>query len=267
MGVPKTDEEWIDYLDAMKKTPLQTYTTEHCPVPAHINRTIDHTLLSESATEEQVHALCDEAKKHQFASVCVRLPHVAHAAQHLKGNCGVEVACVIGFPGGMDETEAKVKETKEALELGASELDMVMKYPLISKEKYVEIFEDIKAVREAAPKPVTLKVILETSQLYREQIVSGVLVSCMAGADYVKTSTGFNGPGANMEFVKLMHTAVGLAGTGCKVKASGGIRSAKECVDMLKAGALRIGTSSGVKIMEQLDEGELLEQGVGHTVY
>ncbi|RJE24841.1 methyltransferase activity [Aspergillus sclerotialis] len=265
MDIPRDNQEWINWIEALKKKLPESFAAHHAPVPALVNRNIDHTLLSESATEEQVDILCDEAKEREFASVCVRLRHVAHAAQLLKDFSGVDVACVIAFPGGMDETSAKVKETKEALAFGASELDMVMKYPLLKEQKYVEVFQDIMAVREAAPKPVTLKVILETSQLNRDQIIAGAMIASMAGADYVKTSTGFNGRGATVENVELMRAVADLTGKGSRVKASGGIRTADDCVKMLKAGAERIGTSSGVKIMEQLDHGELLEQGKRKT--
>ena len=266
MDIPRDNQEWISYIETLKKKLPESVAARHAPVPALVNRTIDHTLLSESATEEQIDTLCDEAKEREFASVCVRLRHVAHAAQQLKDFRCVDVACVIGFPGGMDETSAKVKETKEALALGASELDMVMKYPLLKEGKYVEVFQDVMAVREAAPKPVKLKVILETSQLSRDQIVAGAVIACVAGAEYVKTSTGFNGEGATRENVEIMRAVVDLTGKG-KVKASGGIRTADDCLKMLKAGAERIGASSGVKFMEQLDHGELLEQGTGHAVY
>lgn len=267
MHIPQDNQEWINYIETLKEKLPNSAVARHAPAPAHVRRTIDHTLLSESATEEQIDILCAEAKVYRFATVCVRLRHVYHAAQQVKDAEGVAVACVVGFPGGMDDSSAKEQEAKEAVQLGASELDMVMKYPLLKEQRYVEVFHDIVAVRNAAPKPVQLKVILETSQLSREQIVAGAIIACLAGADYVKTSTGFNGEGATVENVELMRAVVDLMGMGCRVKASGGIRSAGDCEKMLKAGAERIGTSSGVKIIEQMDQGELKEQRPEHAVY
>lgn len=267
MDIPRNNQEWINYIETLKGKLPNSVTAHHAPGSAQVHRTIDHTLLSESAAEEQIDTLCAEAKEYRFASVCVRLRHVYHAAQQVKNTEAVAVACVVGFPGGMDDSSAKEQEAKEAVQLGASELDMVMKYPLLKEQRYVEVFHDIMAVRKAASRPVQLKVILETSQLSREQIVAGAMIACLAGADYVKTSTGFNGQGATVENVELMRAVVDLMGTGCRVKASGGIRSAEDCEKMLKAGAERIGTSSGVKIIEQMNQGGRKKQRVGHEEY
>ena len=203
--------------------------------------------------------------------MCVRLHHVSNAVQDLKptnaSNDGtrIGVACVVGFPGGMDTTADKEAEARKAVELGASELDMVMKYPLLHEGEYREVYEDVAAVRAAAPHPTTLKVILETSQLSEGEIIAGTVIAVRAGADYVKTSTGFKGEGATIPNVELMHAIAEAIGSTCKVKASGGVRSAEDCVKMLKAGAARIGASSGVKIVKQLNGTALSEQGGSDT--
>lgn len=267
MDVPSDNEEWYNYIETLKKKIPAVCRELPRPLPCSVNRAIDHTLLSETATEEQIDTLCDEARTHRFAAVCVRLKHVARARQNLKECNDISVACVIGFPDGTSETADKVKEAQEAIRLGANELDMVMKYWLLKDARYMDIHHDITAVRDVAPGEVKLKVIIETSQMDRDEIIAGSLIVAMSGADFVKTSTGFKGPGATVENVRLMRAVVDLTDKDSKVKASGGIRSVEDCIKMLRAGADRIGTSSGVKIMEQLDQGEMMEQGVGHSVY
>ena len=200
------------------------------------------------------------------SSVCVRLEHVSQAVKELQGT-PVAVACVIGFHEGTSSTDDKVAETRSAVCQGARELDMVMNYPWLQAGRYQDVYADIVAVRQAAAAvaasdgPVTLKVILETSQLSRDQIVAGCVVVCLAEADFVKTSTGFNGAGASVENVALMRAVVENLQKGVKVKASGGVRTAEDCIMMLRAGAERIGTSAGVKIVSELES-----QGSGVTV-
>lgn len=267
MDTPRNDQEWTTYIEALKAQLPQSFPERQTPAPSTINRTIDHTLLSESATEQQIDTLCEEAKTYHFASVCVRLPHVARAAQILKPCPEVAVACVVSFPGGMATTAEKVKEAQEAIELGATELDMVMKYPLLKEGRYAEVFGDIAAVRDAARPPITLKVILETSQLTLDEVVAGSLVAGMAGADFVKTSTGFKGEGATTGNVGLMRAVMDLMGKGGRVKASGGVRTREGCEGMLRAGADRIGSSSGVAIMKEVNEGRSIEPGTGNAGY
>jgi deoxyribose-phosphate aldolase len=172
--------------------------------------------------------------------------------QNLRETPEVGVACVVGFHEGTYPTQEKVDEAQGAVNQGASELDMVINYPLLRQGLYTDVFGDVLAVRKVAPSAVQLKVILETSQLTRDEIIAASIISCMAGADYVKTSTGFNGPGATVENVSLIRATVELLGTGCKVKASGGVRGVENCIAMLKAGANRIGASAGVKIVKEL---------------
>lgn len=141
------------------------------------------------------------------------------------------------------------REAKLAVEGGALELDMVLNYPFLQCGAYGSVFDDIEAVRNAAPSPVLLKCILETSQLNREQIVAGCVIAAAAGVDFVKTSTGFKGSGATVEDVALMYSVV--QGKGVQVKASGGVRNLRDCLEMIDAGADRIGASAGVKIMDE----------------
>lgn len=150
-------------------------------------------------------------------------------------------------------------EAKDAVGMGAQELDMVLKYDQLKEKHYSEVYTDIAAVRSVAPHPVVLKVILETSQLSRHEIVAGCKIAEVAGADFVKTSTGFNGPGATEENVRLMRSVVGES---VKVKASGGVKTVSDCITMMEAGAERIGASSGVSIME---ETKRILEDVTHT--
>jgi deoxyribose-phosphate aldolase len=261
MSIPKDNVGWETLISSIQNSLAEISTEQRSSITSQVNRTIDHTQLALAATEEQIDELCAQASKYQFATVCVRLNYVQQAVQKLRQSPDVGVACVVGFHEGMYETSEKENEARKAVESGATELDMVLKYPLLKTKQYVDVYEDILGVRNAAPSPVGLKVILETSQLTREEIIAGSVVSCLAGADYIKTSTGFNGAGATAENVALMYETAKLVGKGTKVKASGGVRTAADCLKMLKAGAERIGASSGVKIVQELEGAEIREQG------
>ena len=221
-------------------------------------KTIDHTLLKTDATQAQIDALCDEARSYGFASVCVRLPWVQRAVQNLQGS-PVRVACVVGFHEGTQATSDKVSEAASAVKAGALELDMVLNWQKLKADQYDEVYEDIVAVRTASIQ-VTMKVILETSQLSRSQIIAGCVIAEAAGAQFVKTSTGFCGQGATVENVGLMKAVVGSR---LKVKASGGIKTSKDCRAMLKAGASRIGASSGKQIVDEMKGGSSRLQADG----
>nr|QPB69177.1 deoxyribose-phosphate aldolase [synthetic construct] len=245
------NEEW-DLLISGKKATLQYPIPLLCyPAPevVSIAQIIDHTQLSLSATGSQIDVLCAEAKEYGFATVCVRPDYVSRAVQYLQGT-QVGVTCVIGFHEGTYSTDQKVSEAKRAMQNGASELDMVMNYPWLSEKRYTDVFQDIRAVRLAA-KDAILKVILETSQLTADEIIAGCVLSSLAGADYVKTSTGFNGPGASIENVSLMSAVCDSLQSETRVKASGGIRTIEDCVKMVRAGAERLGASAGVKIVNE----------------
>jgi len=207
-------------------------------------RYVDHTLLKPNATQDEIAKLCEEARQFCFASVCVNPSYVALASQYLRGS-GVKVCTVVGFPLGSTTPTVKAIEARDAIANGADEIDMVINIGALKSGNDVMVYDDIKAVREATRGKV-LKVILETSLLSNEEKVRASVASKKAGADFVKTSTGFAGGGATVEDVRLMRETVGpLMG----VKASGGIRDAKMASDMIAAGATRLGTSASVAIV------------------
>ena len=213
----------------------------------NIAKYIDHTNLKSYATKEDIIKLCEEAKKYGFYAVCVNPYRVKLAKEHLKGT-DIKVASVIGFPLGATPTEVKVFEAKKALENGADELDMVINIGALKDKNYEYVKKDIEDVTKVAhEKGAIVKVIIETCYLSEEEKEIACKLAMEAGADFVKTSTGFGTGGATIEDVKLMRKVVGDK---LGVKAAGGIRTYEEALAMINAGANRIGTSSGVKIIE-----------------
>ena len=212
----------------------------------NLNKYIDHTLLKPESTTSQIVKLCDEAKKYDFASVCVNPTHIALCAKELKGST-VKVCTVIGFPLGANTSEVKAFETKNAIENGAQEIDMVLNIGALKEGNYELVKNDIKAVHDAA-NGTLVKVIFETCLLTNEEIVKACEICMEVGVEYVKTSTGFNKSGATFEVVKLMSDTVKGK---CLVKAAGGVRCFDDALKMVnECGASRLGTSSGVAIME-----------------
>lgn len=207
---------------------------------------IDHTLLKGDATKQQIAKLCKEAKENGFASVCVNPCWVSYAAGLLNGT-DVKVCTVIGFPLGSATPETKVFETKDAIENGAREVDMVMNIGAFKSGDDSLVRRDIEAVVSAAKGRAAVKVIIETCLLTDGEKVRACQLAEQAGADFVKTSTGFSTGGATVEDVMLMKRTVG---ENLGVKASGGIRSLEDAMKMIKAGAARLGTSSGTKIVQ-----------------
>ena len=207
---------------------------------------IDHTLLKTDAQKKDLDKLLLEAKKYNFMSVCVSPIWVKYAAEQLK-DTNVKVCTVIGFPQGATPTEVKVFETKNAIENGATEVDMVIPVGVLKDKDYIAVENDIRAVVEAAKSKALTKVIIETSLLTDEEKIMACKLSKSAGADFVKTSTGFSTAGATVKDIRLMRETVGEQ---MGVKASGGVRSREDADAMIKAGATRIGTSNGVKIVE-----------------
>lgn len=207
---------------------------------------IDHTLLAPDATAEQIESLCLEAKKYGFASVCVNPSWVKYCHSLLQ-DTSVKVCTVIGFPLGATTSKTKAFETKNAIENGADEIDMVINIGLLKARDYEQVQEDIQQVVDAAMGR-TVKVIIETCLLTEEEKVKACELAVNAGAHFVKTSTGFSTGGATAEDVQLMRKTVGKD---CGVKASGGIRSLSDMKKMIEAGANRIGASSGVKIINE----------------
>ena len=210
-----------------------------------INQYIDHTILKADATQEKVQAIIDEAKKYEFASVCINPTWVAFAAEQLKDEVS-KVCTVIGLPLGANTSEVKAFEATDAIKKGADEVDMVINIGAAKDGKWDLVESDIAAVNAVKDGRI-LKVIIETSLLTDEEKVKACQAAQRAGADFVKTSTGFSTAGAKVEDVKLMRETVG---PDMGVKASGGIRNLEDAKAMIEAGANRLGCSSGVAIME-----------------
>lgn len=215
-----------------------------------LNKYIDHTLLKADATQESIKELCRQAKEYDFMSVCINSSNIELAKEELKGT-DVKICTVIGFPLGATTTESKVFETTDAIEKGADEVDMVLNIGALKSKSFDIVLRDISEVAKAAHnKGKILKVILETCLLEKDEIIKACQLSKDAGADFVKTSTGFSTGGAKEEDVALMRKTVGdLMG----VKASGGIRTLEKARLMIENGATRLGVSAGVQIMEELE--------------
>lgn len=205
---------------------------------------IDHTLLKATATPKEIIQLCNEAVEHNFFAVCVNGCYVSLAKESVK-NSNVKVAAVIGFPLGAMSTEAKVLETQSCIANGADEIDMVINVGMLQSKNYQYIEDEINLIKKATEDQV-LKVIIETCYLSSEEKKMACQLAMNAGADFVKTSTGFGTGGATLDDVKLMKSVVGDL---LKIKASGGIRDKKTALDYIDLGVSRIGTSSGIKIV------------------
>ena len=210
-----------------------------------LNKYIDHTILKATASSADVQKLCEEAIEHKFYSVCVNGCYVADA-KHLLQGTDVKVAAVVGFPLGAMTTAAKVFEAKEAVENGASEIDMVINVAKLKDGEFEYVENEIRQIKEAIGDNV-LKVIIETCYLTDEEKVKACELSLAAKADFVKTSTGFGTDGATYEDVKLMKSVVG---DNAKVKASGGVRDKETAQKYINLGAERLGTSSGIDIVK-----------------
>lgn len=210
----------------------------------NISNYIDHTLLKPTATEREITTLCNEAKRNSFKAVCVNSCYVS-LAKHNLAKSDVKVCAVIGFPLGAISTQAKVFEAKNAVEQGADEIDMVINLGLIKSKNYVAVLKDISDVKSAIGNKI-LKVILEISELSKNEIIKACEIAMDANADYVKTSTGFSKSGATLTAVKIMRKTVKDQ---LKIKASGGVNTYEKAVKYIQAGADRIGTSSGVTIV------------------
>lgn len=212
----------------------------------NINKLIDHTALKPNTNKESILKLIAEAKTYDFASVCVNPCWVALAHQELK-NTDVKVCTVIGFPLGANTTEVKVFETKDAIEKGAQEIDMVINIAMLKDKEYDYVENEIHQIVETAKDKAIVKVIIETCLLTDEEKIKACELSQKAGADFVKTSTGFSTGGATVHDIALMRKTVGAE---MGVKASGGVHTHEEALAMVEAGATRIGASAGVKLLK-----------------
>ncbi|MBM7554719.1 deoxyribose-phosphate aldolase [Thalassobacillus pellis] len=207
---------------------------------------IDHTQLKPDTKQKKIDEVCSEAREYKFASVCVNPYWVEHCYKQLK-DTDVKVCTVVGFPLGATTTEVKAFETKQAIENGATEIDMVINVGALKSGDHDSVQKDIEAVVREAEGKALVKVIIETSLLSDDEKVTACKLSVDAGADYVKTSTGFSGGGATVEDIRLMRKTVGPE---LGVKASGGVRDYESTKAMIDAGATRIGASSGIEIIK-----------------
>ncbi|GAA4303826.1 deoxyribose-phosphate aldolase [Aestuariibaculum suncheonense] len=210
----------------------------------HLSSYIDHTLLKPTATKAEIIQLCEEAKKFRFFSVCTNSYFTSLAKEHTQ-NSNVKVCTVVGFPLGAMSTEAKIYETIQALKDGADEIDMVINLGLLKAKDYTGVIRDIASVKNRLPNQV-LKVIIETCYLTEDEIITASELTIKAGADFIKTSTGFGPHGATIEHVRLMKS---IAKDHAKIKASGGIKDFKTAIEYIKLGVDRIGTSAGITIV------------------
>lgn len=213
---------------------------------------IDHTILNADATKEDIKRICEEAKEYKFKTVCIQ-PYWVKYAKELLAGTEVGVTTVIGFPLGANTTEIKVAEAKQAVTEGASDVDMVINIGALKSEDYDTVLDDIKAVVDAVAGKAIVKVIIETSLLTKAEKIRASELAKQAGADFVKTSTGFSTGGATLDDVQLMRATVG---PDMGVKASGGVRTFEDAKAMIEVGATRIGASSGISIVEGAKEVE-----------
>jgi len=247
-----TKDGFLTGAGALQTSQKQPEADESVPpgVDQSLASKIDHTLLKPDATVDEVKRVCEEARKYHFATVCLNSMHIAVASQILKGSSTKPIA-VVGFPLGTAASVAKAFEAREAIRLGAQEIDMVINIGALKGRDYALVFDDIKQVVEAS-KPFGVKVILETSSLNEDQKITGCALAKAAGAAFVKTSTGFAAGGATVEDVALMRRIVG---PDMGVKASGGIRTYEDAVNMIAAGATRIGASASIAIVTKQSGG------------
>lgn len=210
---------------------------------------VDHTLLAQTSTWEQIKAICDDGMKYETASVCIPAYYVRQAKEYVGDK--LAICTVIGFPNGYSTTETKVYETADAVKNGADEIDMVINIGMLKDKKYDELLDEIKRIKAACDGRI-LKVIIETCLLSDDEKIKMCEIVSASGADYIKTSTGFSTAGATKEDVKLFaeHVAPHL-----KIKAAGGISSIQDAEDFINLGASRLGTSRIVKIVKQEDKG------------
>ncbi|MBP6281525.1 MAG: deoxyribose-phosphate aldolase [Leptotrichiaceae bacterium] len=213
-----------------------------------INKYIDHTTLKAMAQKEEIKKLCDEAKEYKFYSVCVNGSNVAYAYEQVKDS-DVKVAAVVGFPLGAMSMEAKIFESKKAIEDGASEIDMVINIGALKDKDYDYVEKEISEIKKAIGNNI-LKVIIETCYLTDDEKIKACELSVASKADFVKTSTGFGTGGATFEDVKLMKEVVGNK---AQVKASGGVKNFKTVKKYIELGATRLGTSSGIEIIKGIE--------------
>lgn len=213
-----------------------------------LSKMIDHTLLKAEASNDEIEILCNEAIKYDFKAVCVN-PYYVSKCKEILSKSDIKIATVIGFPLGNNKKEIKAFEAKSAVKDGADEVDMVINIAALKNKDYKTVKEDILAVVESVKRETLVKVIIETCYLTKEEKIKACEIAKEAGADFVKTSTGFGTDGAKVEDIQLMKKIIG---PNMAIKASGGIRDYKKAKEMIDAGATRIGASAGIKIVEKI---------------
>jgi len=245
---PSLQQAVEERITAVLSRPIEVPVIERRLGPAETAALIDHTVLKADATEDQIAQLCQEARTYGFAAVCVNAVHVRLCRELLQGSA-TEIAAVVGFPLGATLPEVKAYEAQRAIAAGASEIDMVIQVGALKDKRYGTVLEDIGMVVQAChAKGASLKVIIEAALLTDEEKVAACYLAQHAGADFVKTSTGFGPGGAVLEDVALMRRTIGPE---MGLKAAGGIRSYADAMAMVAAGATRIGASAGVQIVKQ----------------
>lgn len=212
----------------------------------NLKQYIDHTVLKPEAKDVEIQQACFDAKEYGFKAVCINPVWVSYAS-HLLRDSDVNTCTVIGFPLGANTSSIKAEEAKQAVKDGASEVDMVINIGALKSEDYSVVHDDIQTVVKAVQGKAIVKVIIETSLLEKNEKIRACEIAKRAGADFVKTSTGFSTGGANVDDIKLMRSAVGPE---MGVKASGGVRTYEDAIAMIEAGATRIGTSNGIALIE-----------------
>ncbi|CAZ82260.1 unnamed protein product [Tuber melanosporum] len=247
----RSNEDWKIAVKAKIDEVLANATAAEYPPPASLPATIDHTLLKPDATPAQINTLCDEAIKYGFKSCCVNGSYIPQVAERLQGTRAIPCV-VVGFPLGAMKPSAKAFEAQEAVRDGAKEVDMVLHIGHLKSQDYVCLHADVEAVVRACS-PIPVKVILETVFLTDEEKIAASFVAAEAGAAFVKTCTGFAGGAASPGDVALMKRTVSYKDGAVRVKASAGVRTYEKCLEVIKAGADRVGTSSGVAIMKKSD--------------
>lgn len=246
-------EQTRNKIEATLAQPIQIPAPAAGIGPQEMAALIDHTQLKAGATQDQIETLCRQAREHHFAAVCVNASYVA-LCHELLHDTGVEIAAVVGFPLGATLTEVKAYEAQRCIAAGASEIDMVIHVGALLDGRYEYVYQDILGVVQAChARNATLKVIIEAALLTDEAKVAACYLSQEAGADYVKTSTGFGPWGAKVEDVALMRRTVG---PDMGIKAAGGIRTYADACEMVGAGATRIGASAGIQLVQSAAEAE-----------
>ncbi|CAF0959288.1 unnamed protein product [Didymodactylos carnosus] len=235
-------------------------------VQLDLSSKIDHTLLKPDSTDDQIITLCSQAIQYQFASVCIQPTYVQLAHEHLKQqeqSSKVKVCTVIGFPLGSNTTETKLFECQQAIDQGAEEIDMVINIGKVKSKHWNYLEQEIKQIKDKC-KNLVLKVIIETCLLTREEKIQLCQIVTRCHADYIKTSTGFSTGGATLDDIKLMRE---YCGENVKIKASGGIRDIKFANELIDAGATRLGTSSGTKLVDDLLNNQEISVTTSETNY